>query len=335
MNDKNYIVYKHTSPNGKCYIGITKQHPPWLRWRKDGSGYKGNPYFWNAIQKYGFDNFNHDILFEGLTLEEAQQKEIELIAYYKSNQGEYGYNLDNGGKCVGTLSEEAKRKISQANKNRSPETREKLRKAMLGKKLSIETRQKISQANKGRIFSEETRAKISNAITGIKRSEETKQKVREAKLGTSLTDEHKRKISEGNKGHAVSEETRRKISEANKGKHLSEETKRKLSEINMGHKGTPLTKEHKEKLSYLARHRTKEQKEKMAQKRKIPIVQLSIDGEFIKKWDSGIDVKRELGINNANIVACMNGRQKTAGGYKWMYESDYFKSNKKIDKEVI
>lgn len=324
MNDRKYVVYKHTSPNGKCYIGITRQKPE-TRWRKDGSGYIGNTYIYNAIKKYGFENFQHEILYTGLTKEEAEQKEIELIAYYKSDNRDFGYNIEHGGNSVGKLSEETKRKIAYANQNRSLETREKLRKAMLGKKLPIETRKKISESNMGREVSEDTRNKIGNAIRGIKRSEETKQKIKNAKSGKSLSEETKRKISEGNKGRIMSEETKQKISKSHIGKHLSDETKRKLSEINKGHKGTPLTKEHRELLLYLITHRTKEELERMGNARKKAIVQLSKDGEFIKRWDSGTDVKRELGINNSNIVACMNGRQKTAGGYKWMYESDYEK----------
>ena len=82
--NSNYIVYKHTSPSNKVYIGITSQTPE-RRWRKDGKGYKTHIYFWNAIKKYGWNNFKHEVLFSGLTKEEAEQKEIELIAYYKSN----------------------------------------------------------------------------------------------------------------------------------------------------------------------------------------------------------------------------------------------------------
>ena len=105
-----YCVYKHTSPNGKVYIGITKQYPL-NRWH-NGYGYRSNPYFFKAIIKYGWDNFKHEILFDGLTKLEAESKEIELIAKYKSNHYLYGYNLDNGGNCIGSFSEEHKRKIS-------------------------------------------------------------------------------------------------------------------------------------------------------------------------------------------------------------------------------
>lgn len=85
----------HTSPSNKRHIGITSQKPE-RRWRKDGNGYKDHLYFWRAIQKYGWNNFNHDILFDNLTQEEAEQKEVELIAYYNSNNVNYGYNMSVG-----------------------------------------------------------------------------------------------------------------------------------------------------------------------------------------------------------------------------------------------
>ena len=66
MSEYIYTVYMHTSPSNKRYIGVTKQKPI-SRWRTDGSGYKHNKHFWNAIQKYGWDNFEHIIIEEGFS----------------------------------------------------------------------------------------------------------------------------------------------------------------------------------------------------------------------------------------------------------------------------
>lgn len=90
-----YIVYKHTCPNGKVYIGITSKKPN-ERWR-NGFGYKSNKHFFNAICKYGWDNIKHEILFDNLTQMDAFEKEKMLIALYKSNDGKYGYNNSSGG----------------------------------------------------------------------------------------------------------------------------------------------------------------------------------------------------------------------------------------------
>lgn len=97
MNQKdNYIIYKHTNKiNGKCYIGQTCQKPEY-RWGKNGNGYRGQ-IFYKAIQKYGWDNFKHDILYQNLTKEEANIKEKECIKRYNSNNSKFGYNIEDGG----------------------------------------------------------------------------------------------------------------------------------------------------------------------------------------------------------------------------------------------
>lgn len=151
-----YTVYMHTAPNGKRYIGITSNA---LKKRWDcGRGYSHNEYFSNAIKKYGWDNIKHETLFENLTKEQAEQKEIELIAEYKSNQRDYGYNITNGGECIGKHSEETKKKMSSSKKgeksvwygkHHTNETKEKIRKARLGHPRSEETRKKISETHKG------------------------------------------------------------------------------------------------------------------------------------------------------------------------------------------
>lgn len=123
-----YIVYKHTTPNNKIYIGITKQNIT-RRWQ-NGLGYRGQLFF-KAILKYGWDNIKHEILYTNLSKEDAEKKEIELIKKYKSNQKEYGYNIDNGGNCIGKV---------------NMETREKIKKAMLGMQHTEETKEKHRKA---------------------------------------------------------------------------------------------------------------------------------------------------------------------------------------------
>ena len=126
--DNSYTVYMHKLKNdGRVYIGITKQRPK-KRWQK-GLGYIHSSNFYNAILKYGWDNFEHIILFEKLTQEEAEQKEMNLIKLYKSNNKKYGFNMNNGGYHP-IMTEEQKRKISETEK---------------GKKVSKETKEKLSK----------------------------------------------------------------------------------------------------------------------------------------------------------------------------------------------
>lgn len=128
---KNYIVYKHTSPNGKVYIGITCQNPEY-RWNH-GRGYYQNKYFTAAIDKYRWENFTHEILFSGLSKEDACRMEKALIKKYDSMNPHKGYNQTEGGDdgCLGfKMTDEMKSKISASNRRR---------------KLSTETRQKIAR----------------------------------------------------------------------------------------------------------------------------------------------------------------------------------------------
>ena len=92
----NYKVYMHKNKiNNKVYIGITKQDLK-RRWQ-NGKGYIDNTYFTNAIDKYGWSNFEHLLLYDNLTKEQAQELEIKLISDYKSNNRDYGYNQSKGG----------------------------------------------------------------------------------------------------------------------------------------------------------------------------------------------------------------------------------------------
>ncbi len=95
--EQKYIVYMHKNKfNGKEYIGITCQRFKY-RCGKNGNNYEECPRFWRAIQKYGWDNFEHIILLSGLTKEEACKKEIELIEKHQTRNEQFGYNLSKGG----------------------------------------------------------------------------------------------------------------------------------------------------------------------------------------------------------------------------------------------
>jgi hypothetical protein len=127
--DKKFCVYRHTSPSGKVYIGVTSQNIL-ARWR-NGKGYPQNRHFTSAIEKYGWDNFRHEILFSDLPKDEAFAKEIELIQLHRSNNPDYGYNQSSGGEYATT------------GWHPSKETRRKQREVKLGKKLSEEHRRRI------------------------------------------------------------------------------------------------------------------------------------------------------------------------------------------------
>lgn len=155
-----YTVYKHTSPSGKVYIGITSKRPE-QRWDK-GRGYKHCPYFSAAINKYGWEAFKHDILAEGLTKEEAERQEVELIARYRSTDRRFGYNADKGGSAPGRMSDETRRKLARHMMGDLNPTR-RLGHPFQGRTHTEESKRKMSEAARartGRVVSEETRKKL-------------------------------------------------------------------------------------------------------------------------------------------------------------------------------
>lgn len=118
-NNKNFCVYEHVFPNGKRYIGITSKKPT-KRW-ENGKGYDKNhqPVMYNAIHKYGWDNIEHNILFENLSEKEAKEKEKELIQFYHTfiyDPECMGYNMTLGGE--GTIGHKSTEKIKQVNRQR-------------------------------------------------------------------------------------------------------------------------------------------------------------------------------------------------------------------------
>lgn len=178
MKERFYKIYKHINKtNSKIYIGITIQSPE-RRWRK-GEGYKNNIYFYRAIQKYGWNNFEHIVLFDNLTKEEAEYIEIELISYHNSTNPEFGYNIENGGNLNKEISKETRKKMSIAKKGKMSGENN----PNYGKRLSNEHKKRISETrirlgiSKGKNnprygttfnHSEETKQRISKNLSGDK-----------------------------------------------------------------------------------------------------------------------------------------------------------------------
>lgn len=195
---QSYILYKHTSPSGKVYIGITSRAIA-RRWGVSGCGYRAQPYFWNAIQKYGWNNFKHEILLYGLSRQEASDREKEFIAKYHSNDPNYGYNLTTGGETGYNFSPVIVAKQSEGLKRkwRDPEYRKKVSEAKTG------THWAMSEESKARMRkpkSEETKAKMRKP-----KSEETRRKMSEAKkiYFANMTPEQKREFGEKCKRKAI------------------------------------------------------------------------------------------------------------------------------------
>lgn len=94
-NERKWVVYSHTNKvNGKKYIGISSNLD--LRWGSNGNSY-ARQFFGKAIRKYGWDNFEHQILFKNLSKDEACAMEQQLIKEFDTTNKDKGYNISTGG----------------------------------------------------------------------------------------------------------------------------------------------------------------------------------------------------------------------------------------------
>ena len=154
-----YKVYCHRNKiNGKKYFGITSKSLK-ERW-VNGKNYKGSTHFNHAIEKYGWDGFEHILIYSGCSKKVAEEIEKDLIETFDTRNPEKGYNIREGGN-TSHHSEETKRKISIIKKQQAQ---------------SEEYRRKLSESHKG----------IPAYNKGVPMSEDQKKKVSEAKKGVPV-----------------------------------------------------------------------------------------------------------------------------------------------------
>jgi group I intron endonuclease len=156
-----HLIYKHTSPSGKSYIGQTNDYD---RRCKEHQKYTWCRAFSAAIQKYGWDNFTHEMLVEYITEDEANALEVYYIKEH-STLYPNGYNLTTGGDA--SLP--------------SAETRSKMSIAQQGKKLTQESIDKrtASQKAKSRTLSPNHKDKMTEGRKKSPLSADAKKQISE------------------------------------------------------------------------------------------------------------------------------------------------------------
>ena len=250
---KKYFVYVHTCPNGKRYVGCTKQARPEYRWGRNGEGYKSQ-LFGKAVRKYGWSSIKHEA-WELTCESEMHYAEKYLIAYYHTTESEFGYNLSMGGESGNSgcrYSEEVRKKASEAAKKRwsdpeylrkqseaqkkahsDPEYRKKASEAAKKRCSDPEYRKYLSEVNKKSHSDPEYREKISKAKKGKSHkpcSEEARKRIAELHRGKTLGEEHRKHCIEAAKKRCSDPEYRKKLSEARKKEWSDPEFRRKKSE---------------------------------------------------------------------------------------------------------
>lgn len=247
QEDRSWCVYIHINTiNGKKYVGQTCM-PIDKRWGLNGEGYMhknkngeySQPAFANAIIKYGWQNFEHKIISNNLSKEEADNLEKQLIESYQSNDPKFGYNIREGG-SHGRMSEKSKEKLSNSLTGKFKGEKN----PMYGKKgelspgwgrkdtdeqRKVKSERMIGEKNPmyGRtkeFMSEEERYSKGSSMRGKHHSRDVKEKISEKLKEYYKEHEHHAK------GTHRSEEFKNTMREKMTGRTATDEAKKKMSE---------------------------------------------------------------------------------------------------------
>ena len=376
INTKEWTVYRHISPSGKVYVGITSDSVK-KRWGR-GSGYKNCPIFKHAIDKYGWNNIVHQVMFTGLSEDRAKNLEIDLIRHYK-NLG-ISYNVTDGGDGALGRYPSNETKLLMSSKKRGKPIHPNTLKAVKehankvrGIPLTKEVREKIQAANKGKKPSFQTiealklyhathpmskeRIEYMHEMARKKGYKSQKEALKRNRV--KIGEKHRKEIVQFSldgklldfydaaKFASISSEVDpSSIIRCCKGKQLIggnylwmyyddfskyadygflETVLNFLVSKAAVKSGQYIRTEEwrkKKSLSLKGRDlRSDNCKEKMRQQSIIakskPVVQLSLDGDYIISFPSITQAAQNMGCSRSLIQACCSGRAKTACGYSW------------------
>lgn len=326
MKEDIYLLYKHTFPNNKVYIGITKRKPE-IRYGQNGYHYKPNKRMWDDIQKYGWDNIKHEIIYMNKTREEISELEREEIKKYKSNNPDFGYNIQVGGVygksslydedeviflyeegltlkeiaskigCCDRTASEIIHKYFPEDKNELIERANNLKKGEYI--IPLEKRNKMKQ-----LFEEGyTLKEISNKV-GVGQCFATK-------FFKDLGYSHKEILDNYSSIKLCERENIEKMV-------LEGKTLKEIARI---YKCSPDTVSNyiRKNISYLIENIKDNSLNKMKQSVITAVEQYSLSGEYIQTFSSIEDAARSLHKTDTHIGSCCIGTRQEALGFKWRY----------------
>ena len=349
--DKKYCVYMHKNKiNNKVYIGQTGTSVE-DRWQ-NGRGYKGCTLFERAIQKYGWDNFEHIILEDNLTREEVGRSERKFIMLYDSTNPEKGYNISTGGESghIGVkMSDEVRKKMSEARKGVpfSQEHKDKISEALKGRTISEEQKQKIIESNSmsvvqlsknGDFIREYISSEEASRITGINASNisASSRSLNHNKTAggflwiksSEYWNLETKDIKYINRGLAA-------VVQLDKsGKYINEfvscaEAQRAIGKPKSNKINTCCRGDIKSAYGFIWVYKNEYDNTKDYSFKREPygnqyaVVQIDNYGNLVSEFDTVQNAHNATNINYCCICECCNGTQKTAGGFKWMRKSDW------------
>lgn len=337
--DNTYCVYKHTAPNGKVYIGVTRKKPN-RRWN-NGKGYIRNKHFYSAIQKYGWGNIKHEIVLEGLTKEQASQGERALIRLHKANDPAHGYNHTSGGYDGYELNDAQKRAISErAHRQfsddefktkfdlmmKDPDRRKRVSDGLRQYYQSPEAREKASFAQKKKLEDDSYRERLRDAARKRSADREYREKLSRVLTKKRNTEEYKQSVTGERNPNAKGvlqyslDGTLIKrfgsIADACRtcdGDHAnivacaSGRIKYAYGFIWVYEGDERLAKEKAETLRNYINPKSR------------AILQCDLNGDTVRQFQSISEAANEIGASSGTLCMALKGKRKTAYGYTWKY----------------
>lgn len=299
MAGRTFYIYCHTAPNGKRYIGQTRLKPE-KRWN-NGHGYDTQQHFKRAIDKYGWDNFEHVVLCSVSSKEYADFLEQWFISRWDTCNPDKGYNCAKGGAGPTgvTWDDERKQAFSEYMSGENN--------PMYGKHHSPETIALMSKNRSGKFISPEMREFRTGVL--LKANKDRQIPVRQLDLDGNLIATYAG-VSEAEKAtgfnHAGIWNTCRGNTDKAYGyrwEYVDDELRHE-AELRRDTRPTGGT----------------------------AVIQYSLDGTEFARFKSLSVAERETGINRDGISDCCHRGYESYGGYVWRFADE---SKVKADETAV
>ncbi len=308
FEERTFSVYIHRFPNGKQYVGITKNTPK-TRWA-NGNGYIKNTEMFDNIKHYGWDNIEHIIFNDkGILYTEEEACYIEKCLVYDWNliNPEFGYNLRSGGKgsynfFPSKILEHRKNSVSNKPVIQYDLDGNKLREYFSIKEASRKndiSTSRISLCCHNKSFT--AGGYMWEFLTGD--IDNVKPFINPSEKPVIQYDLDRNKLREYGS-----------ITEASKDNNIDSSGISKCCYKKLNHMGKYQWRFKKDNIDKVKSIYEVQSKSINIGK---PVIQYDLDGNKLREYKSAAEASRDTKILLTNISKCYRGLRKSAGGYKW------------------